>query len=141
MQVKPPKKSENTSNLYTNLYICTLFVMSYNIKHTIMEEITSFVLIVIIVFGILQIILFFKLWGMTNNVKKIRESFLTGADGLSPAKIEFAIGNIEKAKLLLQELQENRVLQEVLYENGQKTAQERKWENIENNILSMYRVN
>ena len=46
-------------------------------------------------------------------------------------------GNIEKAKLLLQELQENRVLQE----NGQKTAQERKWENIENNILSMYRVN
>ncbi len=101
MQVKPPKKSENTSNLYTNLYICTLFVMSYNIKHTIMEEITSFILIVIIVFGILQIILFFKLWGMTNNVKKIRESFLTGADGLSPAKIEFAIGNIEKAKELL----------------------------------------
>ena len=50
-------------------------------------------------------------------------------------------GNIEKAKLLLQELQENRVLQEVLYENGQKTAQERKWENIENNILRMYRVN
>ena len=66
-----------------------------------MEEITSFVLIVIIVFGILQIILFFKLWGMTNNVKKIRESFLTGADGLSPAKIEFAIGNIEKAKELI----------------------------------------
>ena len=51
------------------------------------------------------------------------------------------LGNIEKAKLLLQELQEDRVLQEVLYENGQKTAQERKWENIENNILSMYRVN
>ena len=101
MQVKPPKKTENSNNLYANLYICTLFVMSYNIKHTIMEEITSFVLIVIIVFGILQIILFFKLWGMTNNVKKIRESFLTGADGLSPAKIEFAIGNIEKAKELL----------------------------------------
>ena len=35
---------------------------------------TLFVSIVIIVFGILQIILFFKLWGMTNDVKKIRKS-------------------------------------------------------------------
>ena len=63
------------------------------------------------------------------NIKKIENCLLYDA------------GNIEKAKLLLQELQENRVLQEVLYENGQKTAQERKWENIENNILSKYRVN
>ena len=30
--------------------------------------------IIFIVFGILQIILFFKLWGMTNNVSKIRDS-------------------------------------------------------------------
>lgn len=36
--------------------------------------------------------------------------------------INIDAGNIEKAKLLLQELQENRVLQEVLYENGQKTG-------------------
>ena len=39
-----------------------------------MEGITLFVSIVIIVFGILQIILFFKLWGMTNDVKKIRKT-------------------------------------------------------------------
>ena len=31
----------------------------------------EFVSIVIIVFGILQIILFFKVWAMTNNVKNI----------------------------------------------------------------------
>ena len=37
-----------------------------------MEGIALFVSIVIIVFGVLQIILFFKLWGMTNNVKKIK---------------------------------------------------------------------
>ena len=37
-----------------------------------MEGITLFVSIVIIVFGVLQIILFFKLWGMTNNVAEIK---------------------------------------------------------------------
>ena len=35
--------------------------------------------IVLLVFGALQIILFFKLWGMTNNVKKIYEKM--NADG------------------------------------------------------------
>lgn len=33
-----------------------------------MESLLS---IILIVFGVLQIILFFKVWGMTNNVKKI----------------------------------------------------------------------
>ena len=33
----------------------------------------EFVSIVIIVFGILQIILFFKLWWMTNNIRSIVE--------------------------------------------------------------------
>lgn len=36
-----------------------------------MANITLFASIAIIVFGILQIILFFKLWEMTNDVKKI----------------------------------------------------------------------
>ena len=63
-----------------------------------MENITLFVSIVIIVFGVLQIILFFKLWGMTNDVKKIKSSFPMSIAGVSPAKIEFAIGNKEKAK-------------------------------------------
>lgn len=35
-----------------------------------MLEFTS---IVILVFGILQIILFFKVWGMTNDIAKMRE--------------------------------------------------------------------
>lgn len=38
-----------------------------------MEGILNFVSIVIIIFGILQIILFFKLWGMTNNISEIKE--------------------------------------------------------------------
>lgn len=35
-------------------------------------------LVILAVFGILQIILFFKIWAMTNNVKKIREDLLFG---------------------------------------------------------------
>ena len=39
----------------------------------------TFMAIVFLVFGILQIILFFKVWGMTNNVKKIKNK-LCGND-------------------------------------------------------------
>lgn len=37
-----------------------------------METTLNIVSIIIIVFGILQIILFFKIWGMTNNVSEIK---------------------------------------------------------------------
>lgn len=39
-----------------------------------MEEMTLFISLVLITSGILQIILFFKVWGMTNNVKEIKEN-------------------------------------------------------------------
>lgn len=32
----------------------------------------EFLSIVMLVFGILQIILFFKIWGMTNDISRIR---------------------------------------------------------------------
>jgi membrane protease subunit (stomatin/prohibitin family) len=38
-----------------------------------METITIILGLVMLVFGILQIILFFKVWGMTNDVSAIRE--------------------------------------------------------------------
>lgn len=44
-----------------------------------METTLNIVSIIIIIFGILQIILFFKIWGMTNNVYSIKnmiESYL-----------------------------------------------------------------
>lgn len=37
-----------------------------------MENIATILGIILLVFGILQIILFFKMWGMTNDVKQIR---------------------------------------------------------------------
>lgn len=38
-----------------------------------MENIYLFITVLFIVFGILQIILFFKLWGMTNDVRAMKE--------------------------------------------------------------------
>lgn len=36
----------------------------------------EFLSIIMLIFGILQIILFFKMWGMTNNVKRLTDYFL-----------------------------------------------------------------
>lgn len=60
--------------------------------------------IVIIVFAVLEIILFFKIWRMTDDIKKIRNTILASGYplGVSPAKIEFALGNTEKAKEMVQ---------------------------------------
>lgn len=56
--------------------------------------------VIIILFGVLQIILFFKVWGMTNNTRKIKNTVVVNEypTGVSPAKIEFALGNVEKAQ-------------------------------------------
>lgn len=40
----------------------------------------GFLAIIILVFGVLQIILFFKIWGMTNNVRKLTEHFTGNAE-------------------------------------------------------------
>lgn len=37
-----------------------------------MEEFMMFFSVILIIFGVLQIILFFKIWGMTNDVSKIK---------------------------------------------------------------------
>lgn len=61
--------------------------------------------IVFIVFGILQIILFFKIWGMTNDVKRISECVTPKnpkdnciSDLMATAKKDIYIGDTEKAK-------------------------------------------
>lgn len=47
-----------------------------------MEETITFILaVVVLVFGILQIILFFKLWGMTNDVKRLTNFFINAHKG------------------------------------------------------------
>ena len=48
-----------------------------------MAGITLLVSIILIVFGVLQIILFFKLWGMTNDVVKISKQIERLGDTVS----------------------------------------------------------
>lgn len=68
-----------------------------------MEGITLFVSIVIITFGILQIILFFKIWGMTNNVKKIANKLNNKISWKDRAEIELLKGDKDKAQDLYKE--------------------------------------
>lgn len=63
-----------------------------------MESILTFTGIIVIVFGILQIILFFKIWGMTNDVKVIKDK---GVDLIKEAQVQALLGNNEKAYELL----------------------------------------
>lgn len=58
----------------------------------------NIVSIIIIVFGILQIILFFKVWGMTDDVSRIKKNLIDGTDAsLETAKKEIMLGHPDKA--------------------------------------------
>ena len=75
-----------------------------------MEGLMTFTGIVMIAFGILQIILFFKVWGMTNNVKCIWKK-IDNKDFLSEACISYIKGNLDETERLANEA----FLQEVAY--------------------------
>lgn len=60
-----------------------------------MAEILS---IVIIVFGVLQIILFFKVWGMTNNVSELKKMYDDRSEKLISA-INRVAGEMQKSNL------------------------------------------
>lgn len=70
----------------------------------------TFTGIVMIAFGILQIILFFKLWGMTNDVNRIWKK-IDNKDFLSEACVSYIKGNLEETEKLANEA----FLQEVAY--------------------------
>lgn len=58
----------------------------------------DFISYLFIAFGILQIILFFKIWGMTDDVKKIKNKEATNLDD---AKSCFINNNIDGARKYL----------------------------------------
>lgn len=58
-----------------------------------MGPFTVIVFIVLLVFGILQIILFFKLWGMTSDIKKVTEKY-TATPDRSTVERDYAWGII-----------------------------------------------
>ena len=45
-----------------------------------MENFSVFVSIIALIWGILNIILFFKIWGMTDDVRKLTNKFCTTSD-------------------------------------------------------------
>lgn len=57
----------------------------------------NIVSIIIIVFGILQIILFFKVWEMTDNVKMIKGNLVDNTNAFKEAKKELMLGHLDKA--------------------------------------------
>ncbi len=51
----------------------------------------EFLSIVLLVFGVLQIILFFKLWGMTNDVRSLKDKYTA-----SNKELEYYIKSINE---------------------------------------------
>ncbi len=43
-----------------------------------MESTFEFISVILLIWGILEIILFFKVWKMTNNVEKLKNKFVAG---------------------------------------------------------------
>lgn len=61
-----------------------------------MTEISA---IVLIITGVLQIILFFKIWGMANDVKKLKERFKFSVD--DDVRTAYLNGQIDIAQTVL----------------------------------------
>lgn len=60
----------------------------------------TLLVVIFVVFGILQIVLFFKLWGMTNDIRKIKKQSIDDRR-LVDAKTAYLNGQIAIAKKLL----------------------------------------
>lgn len=75
----------------------------------------EFLTIVLLVFGVLQIILFFKMWGMTNDVNKIKEKLETQPEMedllITEAQINALNGSKEEAFNLYQKAFHKNVIQ------------------------------
>ncbi|WP_291104402.1 MULTISPECIES: hypothetical protein [unclassified Dysgonomonas] len=68
-----------------------------------MENINVFLTVILLVFGVLQIILFFKIWGMTNNTMELNQKIIPQEkyDAIKEAKIMYYKGDFDKAKDIL----------------------------------------
>ena len=64
-----------------------------------MEDTATIFLVITIAAAVLQIILFFKVWAMTNDVRKIRDQLLNINRG--EARKHIVLGDKEKAKEVL----------------------------------------
>lgn len=65
-----------------------------------MESLNFLLLIILLIFAVLQIVLFFKIWGMTNDIKSIKEK-INPKDRLWETKRAILKGNKEMASSLI----------------------------------------
>lgn len=76
----------------------------------------DFISLIIIVFGILQIILFFKIWGATNDIKKLKNKLATPVKGYDKAVVStlsvYLSSGKEEALKHLNELMAKKVISE-----------------------------
>lgn len=72
----------------------------HQLKFCDMEDLYMLLAIAFLAFGTLQIILFFKVWAMTSDVKKIKDEFVV-YDAIKDAKTAFLTGNANIAQMLL----------------------------------------
>lgn len=65
--------------------------------------------VVMLIFGILQIILFFKLWGMTNDVRRMRDLYEKRSDDLYSLtdKLLYAVKKLDKQDEPIKEQKRN----------------------------------
>ena len=97
-----------------------------------MDEIKIFIAILVIIAVIFQIILFFKIWGMTNDIKEIKAK-IPDNDRIRDAELAYLMGNSDIAKRILDEYLKMTIEQEKesRYSDEPKLRKER--------ILSTYK--
>lgn len=91
-----------------------------------MDGLNLFIVLLVVVFAVLQIILFFKLWGMTNDIKAIKNK-VPNNDRIRDAEIAFLSGNSDIAKKILDEYLKITIdgIKENHYSNELKIRKER----------------
>lgn len=81
------------------------------------EDFMTLINIVLVGMGVLQVILFFKIWGMTNDVRKLKETLCISGlndDQLSKKVLKLKYtGKIDEAKKVIDENMENEVFNQL----------------------------
>lgn len=89
------------------LSLCCFTVLTASARNDGPDETVLQILsIIFLIFGVLNIILFFKIWGMTNDVKKIKDSLaqtdtFSGDSVESKVRLQLMNGDREAARRLI----------------------------------------
>ena len=103
-----------------------------------MEGMMIITSIVVMVFGILQIVLFFKIWGMCNNVKKLSKEFIPSLQSRElSVKRELAIGG-ENVKGLLFDYASARFKKAYVLVKEDYYTNKDAWKNAQQAVRDMY---